>query len=128
MKPQDEQKFSRRERQVMDILYQSGASTVAAILERMADPPSYSAVRALLRTLEEKGHVRHVEDGPRYLYEPVTSRERARESALRHLVDTFFEGSPERAVAALIEGKEGLDAEALSQIVERIQHERQRGR
>lgn len=112
----------------MDILYQQGASTVAAILERVPDPPSYSAIRALLRTLEEKGHIRHLEQGPRYLYEPIQDRERARDSALQHLVETFFDGSPERAVSALLDSRKRLDPAALARIAERLKQERQKGR
>lgn len=112
----------------MDILYQHGASTVAAILERVPDPPSYSAIRALLRTLEEKGHIRHLEQGPRYLYEPIQDRERARDSALQHLVETFFDGSPERAVSALLDSRKRLDPAALARIAERLKQEREKGR
>jgi BlaI family penicillinase repressor len=97
--------LSRRERQIMDVLYRFRKATAAEVRESMPDPPSYSAVRAMLRILEEKGHVRHEEDGPRYVYCPTVGRERARRSALRHLVNTFFEGSAEQAVAALLDGQ-----------------------
>ena len=93
--------LSRRERQIMDIVYELDQASVADVLERLPDPPSYSAVRAMLRLLEEKGHLTHEQQGARYVYRPTVSRERARRSALRHLVRTFFEGSTEGAVAAL---------------------------
>jgi predicted transcriptional regulator len=96
--------LSRRERQIMDVLYRRGHATAAEIHQDMPSRPSYSAVRAMLRTLEEKGHLRHEEQGPRYLYKPIVSRDKAKRSALRHLLETFFEGSAEQAVAALVEG------------------------
>lgn len=105
--------LSRRERQIMDVLYRQGKATAAEVREGMPDPPSYSAVRAMLRILEEKGHVRHEQDGPRYLYVPTVGRDRAKRSALRHLLNTFFEGSAEQVVAALLDttGSELSDAE-----------------
>src|SRR5512134_2808545 len=93
--------LTRRERQIMDALYALGRATAAQVLERIPDPPSYSAIRALLRILEEKGHVRHEQDGPRYVYLPVVGARAAQKNAVAHLVRTFFQGSPERAVAAL---------------------------
>ena len=95
--------LSRREREIMDVIYRAGRATAAEVLEQLADPPSYSAVRALLRVLEEKGHLRHEEDGPRYVFLPTVPRERARRSALRQLLHTFFDGSTEQAVAALLD-------------------------
>ncbi len=95
--------LSRREREIMDVIYRSGRATAAEVLDQLADPPSYSAVRALLRVLEEKGHIRHEEDGPRYVFLPTVPRERARASALRQLLHTFFDGSTEQAVAALLD-------------------------
>ncbi|MES2640220.1 MAG: BlaI/MecI/CopY family transcriptional regulator [Myxococcota bacterium] len=95
--------LSRREREIMDLLYGAEGLTAAEVRERMTDPPGYSAVRALLRILEEKGHVRHEERGPRYVFSPVVSRATARRSAMQALVETFFGGSPEEAVAALID-------------------------
>src|SRR6187401_3697396 len=91
--------LSRRERQILDILYAKSSATAAEVREAMADPPSYSAVRALLRILEEKGHARHEVDGPRYVYLPRLDRDKARQSAMRHLVQTFFDGSAGDAVA-----------------------------
>lgn len=96
--------LSRRERQIMDVLFKLGKATAADIQAGMPDPPSYSAVRAMLRTLEDKGHIRHQVDGPRYVYSPTIAKERAKRSALRHLVETFFDGSVELAVAALLDG------------------------
>jgi predicted transcriptional regulator len=95
-------RLSRRERQIMDVLYKRGKGTVAEVIAEMPDPPGYSAVRAMLHTLEEKGHVRHGEDGPRYVYAPTVARETARRSAVAHLVATFFDGSTAQAVAALL--------------------------
>ena len=102
--------LSRRERQIMDIVYRLGRATAADVTENLADPPSYSAVRALLRVLEEKGHLRHEQDGPRYVFRPIVPREQARRSALSQLLSTFFDGSTEQAVAALL----GLSSSKLS--------------
>src|SRR5205807_4453545 len=96
--------LSRRERQIMDILYQWERATVGEVLAKLDGKPNYSTVRAQLRVLEEKGHVRHEEEGLRYVYIPCVPREVARRSALRHVVETFFEGSTEKAVAALLGG------------------------
>jgi predicted transcriptional regulator len=103
MRKDGHRNLSRRERQIMDILYQRGRATAAEIHEAMPEPPSYSAVRAKLRVLEEKGHVRHEEEGLRYVYLPTLARDTARRSALRHVVATFFAGSVEEAVAALLD-------------------------
>lgn len=104
--------LSRREREIMDILYGARGLTVAEVRERMAEPPSYSAVRALLRILEEKGHVRHDQQGPRYVFSPVVSQAKARRSAMKSLVQTFFGGSAEQAVAALIDESRGKLSDA----------------
>src|SRR6476660_10014621 len=95
--------LSRRERQIMDVLYQRGRATALEVQESLPDPPSYSAVRALLRILEDKGHIRHEQDGPRYIFTPKLPRDKARRSAIRHMMETFFEGSPEQAGAALVD-------------------------
>ena len=95
--------LSRRERQILDILYQRGHATAADVQAALPDPPSYSAVRALLRILEDKGHVRHQQDGPRYVYLPTVARDNAKRSALRHMLKTFFDGSPEQAISALLD-------------------------
>src|SRR5689334_20921619 len=94
--------LSRREREVMDVLYRRGEATVAEVMEELKDPPTYSAVRSILRVLKEKGHIVHRADGPRYVYAPAVAQERAREAALDHVVNTFFDGSTERALAALL--------------------------
>jgi predicted transcriptional regulator len=94
--------LTRRERQIMDVLHRRGHATAQEVLEALADPPSYSAVRAVLRLLEERGHVTHVPDGRRYIFAPVTSRSDARDAALTHLVTTYFEGSAEAAIRALL--------------------------
>jgi BlaI family penicillinase repressor len=95
--------LSRRERQIMDILYRNESATAATVMENLPDPPSYSAVRALLRILEQKGHVRHEERAGKYVFMPTMRRDTAKRSALRHLVQTFFGGSTEDAVAALLD-------------------------
>jgi BlaI family penicillinase repressor len=95
--------LSRRERQIMGFLYQRGRASVGDVMDGIPDPPSYSAVRAMLRTLEEKGHVTHVEDGRAYIYQPRVKKEAARDGALVHLIKTFFDGSTEKAVAALLD-------------------------
>ena len=95
--------LSRRERQIMDVLFERREATAAEIREAIAEPPSYSAVRALLRTLEEKGHVGHVQDGPRYVYRPLLERDAARAGAVERLLRTFFDGSVTAAVAGLID-------------------------
>ena len=97
--------LSRRERQIMDILYKLERASVGQVLSKLADKPSYSTVRAQLRVLEEKGHVRHEEHGLRYVYVPAVPRDVARRSAIRHLVETFFDGSAEKVVAALLGGE-----------------------
>lgn len=98
-----EHKLTRRERQIMDVLYQRQRASAAEIRESLANPPSYSAVRALLRILEEKGHIRHAEKDLRYVYYPAVPRVRVRRAALRHVVETFFDGSAAAAVAALLD-------------------------
>src|SRR6188768_4550547 len=94
--------LSRRERQIMDVLYQKGKATALEVQESLPEPPSYSAVRALLRILEDKGHVRHEQDGPRYMYLPTVAHDNAQRSALRHILQTFFNGSAEQAISALL--------------------------
>jgi predicted transcriptional regulator len=96
-------RLSNRERQIMDVLYRVGQATAAEVMEALPDPPSYSAVRATLRILEEKGQVRHEEEGPRYVFRAAVARDRAKRTAVRHLVSTFFDGSPEAAMATLLD-------------------------
>jgi predicted transcriptional regulator len=113
----------------MDFVYRHERATAAEVQAGIADPPSYSAIRALLRLLEAKGHLRHRVDGPRYVYLPVTPRDAAGRSAIRHLVATFFSGSAEDAVAALIdESTEALDDGALARLESRIERARKEGR
>ncbi len=125
----DPNQLSRRERQIMEVIYTHGRATAAEVREDLPDPPSYSAVRAMLRILEGKGHLVHENDGPRYVFLPTIPREQASETALRGIVHTFFGGSPENAVAALLDlGDDDLDSEALERIAERIAQARREGR
>lgn len=120
--------LSRRERQIMDILYREGKATSMEVHERLPDPPSYSAVRATLRILEEKGHVRHLEEGPRYVFLPQVPRDRAKKNALRHLLDTFFEGSVEQAVAALLDtNSTKLKPEELERLSKLVEQAKKKG-
>ena len=114
--------LTRRERQIMDILYRRGNATAADVLKDLPDNPSDSTVRTHLRILEEKGHILHEEVGLRYVYSPKVPRKTVRQSALKHLIDTFFDGSTEKVVAALI-GAEGskLSREELRRIAELVQ-------
>lgn len=122
-------KLSRRERQIMDVLYRMGRATAAEILQAIPDPPGYSAVRAMLRTLEEKKHIRHEEKDFRYVFIPVVSREKARRSALNHLLETFFEGSPEQAVATLLDAStRKISDEELDRMAQMIEDARKEGR
>lgn len=121
--------LSPRERQIMDVLYREGEATVAEVREGMPDPPSYSAVRATLRVLEEKGEVRHREDGRRYVYIPEEEPEKARKKALSHIVRTFFDGEAEQAAVALLRMSEvDLSDEEMSRLTERIEQAREEGR
>jgi predicted transcriptional regulator len=117
--------LSRRERQIMDVLYQRGRATALEVQESLPDPPSYSAVRALLRILEDKGHIRHEQDGPRYVFTPKLHRDKARRSAIRHMMETFFEGSAEQAVAALLDvSSSKLSQEELDRLARLIENAR----
>jgi len=121
--------LSRRERQIMDILYQRGKASASDVREAMEDAPSYSAVRAMLRVLEEKGHVRHQEEGLKYVYVPVVAREKAKRSAVKHLLDTFFAGSPEQIVAAVLDvSSSRLTREELDRMAERIEKAKREGK
>jgi predicted transcriptional regulator len=120
--------LSRRERQIMDLLYQRGKATAAEVQAELPDPPGYSAVRAMLRVLEDKGHVRHQQDGPRYVYLPRVARDRAKRSALRHVVRTFFDGSSEQLVAALLDdGSTRLSEGELDRLADLIRRARKEG-
>jgi predicted transcriptional regulator len=117
--------LSRRERQIMDVLYQRGRATALEVQESLPDPPSYSAVRALLRILEDKGHIRHEQDGPRYVFTPKLHRDKARRSAIRHMMETFFEGSAEQSVAALLDvSSSKLSQEELDRLARLIENAR----
>ena len=105
MPPAERVILSRRERQIMDVVYRLKRATVQQVLDELSDPPSYSAIRALMRLLEEKGHLTHVAEGNRYVYAPTQAKEKASKSALRHLLDTFFDNSVETAVAAMLDVK-----------------------
>jgi len=124
-----EKSLSRRERQIMDIIYEMKEASAVQVLERLPSPPSYSAVRALLRVLEQKGHLAHHQDGPRYVYTPLLPREKARRSALAHLKRTFFDGSTADVVAALLDiSEEDLSEEDYRRLTEIIEKARAEGR
>jgi predicted transcriptional regulator len=123
----DNDPLSRRERQILDILYAKGTATAAEVLESLSDPPSYSAVRALLRILEDKGHAKHETQGTRYVYLPMVPRERARNSALSRIVTTFFDGSAAQAAAALVDSG-SLSDEELTKLSSLIDRARKEGR
>ena len=121
--------LSRRERQIMDVIYRLGSATAQEVRHNLPDPPSYSAVRALLRVLEDKGHAVHHADGPRYVYVPTIPREEARETALRQIVRTFFDGSPPEAVAALLDlSSDDLSDDELDRLQTVIDRARKEGR
>lgn len=129
MAGQDHAELSRRERQIMDIIYERGQATAAEVLEKLPDPPSYSAVRAMLRVLEEKRHLKHHQDGPRYVYQPTLSRKRARDTAIERVVRTFFDGSAEQAMAALLDmSSSKLSEEELERLQKLIVQAREEGR
>jgi BlaI family penicillinase repressor len=119
--------LSRRERQIMEILYQHGKASASEVRELMESAPGYSAVRAMLRVLEEKGHVKHQAEGLKYVYVPTVTREKAKRSAVKHVLDTFFNGSPEQIVAALLDvsstrlTREELDR--MSEMIEKAKRE-----
>lgn len=108
--------LSRRERQIMDIIYAKGEATASEVASAMTDAPSYSAVRALLRILEEKGMLKHREDGKRYIFLPTEPIQKASRSALKNIVNTFFEGSLVNAVAALVDGREKISPEEIQRL------------
>jgi predicted transcriptional regulator len=124
------QRLSRRERQIMEIVYRLGSATAAQILEQIEDPPSYSAIRALLRILVDKQHLQHRVDGPRYIYAPVVSRNKARSAALAGVIDNFFEGSAARTAAALLGSAHGrkLTKSELDELSTLIDNARKQGR
>jgi BlaI family penicillinase repressor len=121
--------LSRRERQILDVLYKRGSSTAAEIQAGIPESPSYSAVRALLRILEDKGHIKHQQRGSRYVYAPKVSRDKARRSALAHMIQTFFDGSAEQAMTALLDASAAnLSEDELDRLAELIAKARKEGR
>lgn len=121
--------LSRRERQIMEILYQRSQASASEVRESMEDPPSYSAVRAMMRVLEEKGHVKHQVDRLKYVYVPIVTREKAKRSAVKHLLSTFFRDSPEQVVAALLDvSSRRLTREELDRMSEMIEQAKKEGR
>ena len=121
--------LSRRERQIMDILYQRGKASANDVRDAMPDAPSYSAVRAMLRVLEEKGHIKHQEEGMKYVYAPVVAPGKAKRSAVKHVMDTFFQGSAEQIVAALLDVSSNLlTHEELDRMAALIEKAKQEGK
>ncbi len=116
--------LSKRESQIMDCLYTLSEGTVEQVLEFLGNPTSYNSVRVTLRVLEKKGHVRHREDGGRFVYSPIVPVEVAKRSVLRHMLKTFFGGSPSRAMAALVDAADGLDVEELDEIAALVERTR----
>jgi predicted transcriptional regulator len=127
MTTQPHNDLSRRERQIIDILYAQGQATAAEVQAALPEPPSYSAVRAMLRILEDKGHVKHQQDGPRYLYVPTIARDNAKRSALRHMLKTFFDGSAEQAISALLDDTSKLSDAELDRLARLIDQARNTG-
>lgn len=127
--PKTTENLSRREREMMNIIFARGQATATEVLEALADPPSYSAVRATLRILEQKGHLKHQHDGTRYVYIPTLNRDKVRLSALDQLLTTFFDGSAANVVATLIEKQKGnMTDEELGRLSELIEQARKEGR
>lgn len=128
MRPQPHLDLSRRERQIIDILYAQGQATAADVQAALPEPPSYSAVRATLRILEDKGHVRHVQDGPRYIYLPTVARDSAKKSALRHMLQTFFDGSASQAISSILnDPRTRLSPKELDRLARMIDQARKTG-
>ena len=129
MNPRTHSELSRREREIMDVVYRLGSVTAQQVLDELADPPSYSSVRAHLRILEEKGHLTHAQDGPRYVFSPTVPREEARLSALRNTLRTFFGDSREKMMAALLDSRSSEispeELDAMSDLIERMRKEEQ---
>ena len=125
----NDRSLSRRERQIMDVIYELKEATVLQVLERLPEPPGYSAVRALMRVLERKGHLTHRQDGPRYVYTPLVAKEKARRNALRHMMRTFFDGSTEGVMAALLDiSEKNLSEDDYVRLRELIDKARREGR
>ncbi len=122
------QSLSRREREMMNIIFRTGKATASEVLEAMAEPPTYSAVRATLRVLEQKGHLKHQHDGTRYVYIPTVNKEKARQSALDQLLNTFFDGSAASVVATLLERSKDISQDELDRLSDLIIEARKEGR
>ncbi len=121
--------LSRREREILDILYRQGKATASEVKDAMTDPPSYSGVRGMLRVLEEKGHVKHENDGLKYVYTPVVNPDKAKKSAVKHLVETFFKDAPDQVVAALLDvSSKRLTREELDRMSEMIEKAKREGK
>ncbi|HEX9728018.1 MAG TPA: BlaI/MecI/CopY family transcriptional regulator [Gemmatimonadales bacterium] len=121
--------LGRRERQIMDVVYRLGRASVSEVLDGLADPPSYSTVRAMLGKLQHKGYLTHEPDGPRYVYMPAVPTEKARAGAMEHLVDTFFDGSVEQAVLALVQMSDTeIPRDRLELLADRIRQAREEGK
>ena len=121
--------LSRRERQIMEILYQRGKASASDVRESMGDAPGYSAVRAMLRVLEEKGHIKHQAEGLKYVYLPIVTRDKAKRTAVKHLLDTFFGDSPEQVVAALLDvSSKRLTREELDRMADMIEKAKREGK
>jgi BlaI family penicillinase repressor len=129
MSPNTTQALSRRERQILDILYQRGKASASEVLDAMDDAPSNSAVRTLLRVLEDKGHVKRKAEGLKYVYMPSIGRDKAKRTAVRHLLDTYFNGSPEQIVAALLDvSSTQLTRQELDRMTEMIEKAKKEGK
>lgn len=129
MNNRNQESLSRRERQIMNIIYQKGCASAAEVLNNLTDPPSYSAVRAKLRILEEKGHLKHKQQGPRYVFYPRISREKAKRTAIKQILQTFFDGSTENAVATLLDvSKQDLSKDNLDRLTLIIDKAKKEGR
>lgn len=118
--------LSRRERQILDVIYQLGRASASDVLERLPDAPTYTTVRGLLRVLESKGHVKHEEEQGRYVYSPTTNKQHAAKSALKHVVSTFFDGSPSRALAAMLGSDRSLSEDEIERLAELVERARQK--
>lgn len=118
--------LSRRERQILDVIYNLGRATASEVLERLPDAPTYTTIRGLLRVLESKGHVRHEEEGGRYVYIPTLTKQRAAKSALKHVVQTFFDGSPSQAMAALLGSERALSEEEVERLAALVENARRK--
>lgn len=116
----DPMNLSRRERQILEVIFRNGRATAQEVLAQLPDPPTYTSVRGLLRVLETKGHVRHEEENGRYVYFPTMTRQRAAKSALRNVISTFFDNSPSAAMAALLGGQKSLSEEELDRLEELV--------